>query len=55
MLPENTQDRAEKRLTWLRWKRIMDRATPKMRKDGQVVFAAPCTGADDWRRWKRWF
>lgn len=49
MLPETAQAQAAKYLTWLRWKRIIDRATPKMRKNSQIVFAAPFTTADDWQ------
>ncbi len=50
MLPEAVRDAANGLLTFWRWKRILDRAVPKMRhKNGQIVLAYPYTGPEDWR------
>jgi len=50
MLPETVRDAANRLLTFWRWKRILDRAVPKMRrKNGQIVLAYPYTDPEAWR------
>ncbi len=49
-LPESVHEATTRLLTCWKWKRIIDRAAPKMRKKhGQIVLAAPYTSAPDWR------
>lgn len=48
-LPEPTRQAAGRRLTCWRWKCILDRALPKVRRSrGQIVLAAPYTTPADW-------
>ena len=50
MLPESVRAEADRKLSWWRWKRIMDRATPKVRqKKGQIILAAPYTSPRNWQ------
>ncbi len=49
-LPEAVRDAANSLLTFWRWKRILDRAVPKMRrKHGQIVLAYPYISPEEWR------
>lgn len=50
MLPTTVRDEAQERLNWWRWKRIMDRATPKTRqRNGQIVLAADYDTPQGWQ------
>ncbi len=49
MLPEPAREEAERRLSWGRWRQIMDRAMPGVRRrSSQIVLTAPYTTPDDW-------
>lgn len=50
MLPAPLREEAEAHLSWWRWKRIMDRATPKARqRNSQIVLAADYTSPRQWQ------
>lgn len=50
LLPEQARQEAERRLSWRHWKRIMDRAAPKPRRQaGQIVLAGDYTSPAGWQ------
>ncbi|MBN2471978.1 MAG: hypothetical protein JXN59_14755 [Anaerolineae bacterium] len=50
LLPEQARQEATRRLSWRRWKQIMDRAAPKARaKAGQIVLAGEYSGPAGWQ------
>lgn len=47
--PAEIQARIERKPTVGQWKRIVDEALPKLRRDAQVILAHPFTTAEDWQ------